>query len=359
MTRGTSSNQWVFTAKNVTDVAVALSNHYNWRSAGILVDSVTGRRTQINAVYNPAHPEYAQVAGYARKTVDLITHKLPGIPFPYPHITIVDGLDAMEYPMMVNDLPFKDPADAIEFTAHEVFHSLFPFMVGINETKYSFMDEGLATMTEFTFHPLIDSTIPIGNNTGDVNRAAGTEQDLPIMTLTPQLMGTARYADKDMKPALGFYYIREMLGEQRFNRALKHFIEIWAGKHPTPYDLFNCMNAGAGLNMNWFWDNWFFHKYVPDLAISGVTIREQKGSNSPKAFVTIRRKGEAMVPVHLTIHYADSTTAHLTKTIACWSAGNRDITIPLPGATKKIVSINLGAPFDADTDPGNNTWPPH
>lgn len=349
MTRGSVTNQWIFTAKNVTDVAIALSNHYNWRSAGIVVDSLIGHRVRVDAVYNPGHPEYARVAGYARKTVELIDQRLPGIPFPYPHITVVDGLDAMEYPMMVNDLPFKDPADAIEFTAHEVFHSLFPFMVGINETKYSFMDEGLATMTEFTFHPLIDSTIPVGNNTGDVNRAAGTEQDLPIMTLTPQLLGTARYADKDMKPALGFYYLREMLGEQRFNQALKYFIQNWAGKHPTPYDFFNCMNKGAGQNLNWFWDNWFFHKYVPDLAISGVTLK------GPKASVTIRRKGEAMVPVHLTIHYADGAIKHITKTIACWSAGNRSVKIPLP-AGSEIVSIKLGAPFDADSDPGNNSW---
>jgi hypothetical protein len=111
------------------------------------------------------------------------------------------------------------------------------------------------------------------------------------------------------------------------------------------------MNKGAELNMNWFWDNWFFHKYVPDLAITGAT------QNGPKTFITIRRKGEAIVPVHLTIHYADKTISHITKTIACWSAGNRNITIPL-SATKKIVSIELGAPFDADSNPSNNSWTP-
>jgi hypothetical protein len=338
-------NTWLFTAKNVTDVAFALSNHYTWRSSGVLVDSTTGRRTRVDAVYSPEHPDYAKVAGYARKTVELIDTRFPGIPFPYSHITVVDGLDAMEYPMMVNDLPFKDPADAIGFTAHEVFHSLFPFYVGTNETKYSFMDEGLATMVEFTLHQKIDSTVPVGNNTGDVNKSAGSEQDLPIMTLTPQLIGAARYADKDMKPALGFAYLREMLGEARFNKALRYFIKAWAGKHPTPYDFFQCMNTGAGQNENWFWDNWFFHKYVPDLAISKVD-----GSK-----VTIQRKGEGMVPIHLTIHYKNGETKHITRTIACWSAGNRQITIPIE-TPKKIVAIDLGAPFDADSDPTNNTW---
>lgn len=45
------------------------------------------------------------------------------------------------------------------------------------------------------FHPLVDSAIPIGNNTSDVNLSAGTEQALPIVTLTPKLTGAARYAD--------------------------------------------------------------------------------------------------------------------------------------------------------------------
>jgi aminopeptidase N len=148
-----------------------------------------------------------------------------------------------------------------------------------------------------------------------------------------------------MKPALGFAYLREMLGEARFNKALRYFIKAWAGKHPTPYDFFQCMNTGAGQNENWFWDNWFFHKYVPDLAISKVD-----GSK-----VTIQRKGEGMVPIHLTIHYKNGETKHITRTIACWSAGNRQITIPIE-TPKKIVAIDLGAPFDADSDPTNNTW---
>lgn len=349
LTRGNTVNHWVFLAKNVTDVAFALSNHYNWRASGIEVGKATGRRSRVDAVYSPEHPGYAQVADYARKTVGLIGTRLPGIGFPYSHITIVDGLDAMEYPMMVNNLPFEQPADAVEFTAHEVFHSLLPFYVGVNETKYSFLDEGLATMAEFTLHPLIDAATPVSNNTGDVDRSAGSEQDVPIMTLTPQLLGAARYADKDMKPALGFFYVRELLGEEAFNKALRYFIEAWAGKHPTPYDFFHCMNAGARRNLNWFWRNWFFQKYAPDLAISKVE------TNGPITSITIVRKGEAMVPIHLVVHYSDSSSFSVTRTISCWSDGRKSIAITIP-TRREIVRVELGAPYDADIDHSNNVW---
>lgn len=351
ITKTGAGNTWEFEADHVTDMAFGISNHYVWKASSLIVDPNTGRRTRVDAVYNPLHTSYVPVVEYARKTVSLISYQFPGLPFPYPHITIFDGLDAMEYPMMVNDLPFEDRKDVIEFTAHEVFHSLFPFYVGTNETKYSFMDEGWGTLAEFMLHPLIDPGSEVGNNIEDVNKSAGSEQDVPIMTLTPQLLGAARYADKDMKPALGYLYVKEMLGDQLFNKALKYYIEQWKGHHPTPYDFFACMNAGAGKNLNWFWYNWFFTKEVPDLAIGSVNHRQKHYT------VTIIKKGAAMVPVHLNIMYADGTQETLSQNISCWATGNKSVLMNFM-AQKTIKQLVLGASFDADVNKINNTWKP-
>jgi hypothetical protein len=204
VTKSQAINTWKFEAQNVTDLAFAVSNSYIWKASSIIV------------VYDPEHKTYLHVVDYARKTVDLISYHLPGISFPYSHITIVDGLDAMEYPMMVNNLPFEDEKDVVEFTAHEVFHTIFPFYVGTNETKYSFMDEGWATMTEFLFHPLIASEVKFVYDISAVNDYAGLAEDVPIMTPTAQLYGKARFADKDLKPALALFYLKEMLGEKIF-----------------------------------------------------------------------------------------------------------------------------------------------
>jgi hypothetical protein len=351
ITKTGTKNTWKFEADQVTDVAFGISNHYVWKASSLIVDAHTGRRTRVDAVYNPSHPSYIPVVDYARKTTELISYHFPGIPFPYPHITIFEGLDAMEYPMMVNDLPFEKKQDAIEFTAHEVFHSLFPFYVGNNETKYSFMDEGWGTLAEFMLHPLIDSISEVGNNTDDVNRSAGSEQDVPIMTLTPQLLGSARYADKDMKPALGYLYVKEMLGDQLFKKALNYYIDQWTGRHPTPFDFFACMNAGAGKDLNWFWYNWFFTKDMPDLAIGRIHHAQKKYT------VTISKVGNSIVPVHLNIIYSDGTKEALSRTIACWASGNRSIQLTFV-ARKTVRQLVLGAPFDADADKRNNTWKP-
>ncbi|MFA6249129.1 MAG: peptidase, partial [Mucilaginibacter sp.] len=107
ITRASQTNTWKFEAKNVTDFVFAISNHYVWKASSVLVDPKTRRRTRVDAVYNPEHKAFEPVIGYARKTVELISYKIPAVPFPYPHQTIFEGLDATEYPMMVNNLPFE------------------------------------------------------------------------------------------------------------------------------------------------------------------------------------------------------------------------------------------------------------
>jgi len=341
-------NIWAFEADNVTDFAFAISNHYVWKASSLVVDPKTKRRTRVDAVYNPLHKSFEPVVDYARKTVDLISYKVPGLPFPYPHETIFEGLDAMEYPMMVNNLPFEG-TEAVEFTAHEIYHTLFPFFVGTNETKYSFMDEGWATFSEFTLQKEITPEAVDVYDLSPVNSSAGTDQDVPIITLTPQLYGKARFSNKDLKPALGFRYVKEMLGDQVFYKAMNHYISQWQGKHPTPYDLFYCLNKGAGTDLNWFWQNWFFEKNVPDLAIEKVHHQQDKYT------VVIVRKGQGIIPVHLTVFYKDGATETINRDIACWKNGNSAITLDFT-AKRAVSKLMLGNAYDADVDSSNNIW---
>jgi hypothetical protein len=345
-----SSNTWVFDAVNVPDVSFMTSNHYIWKSSSVLVDSASNRRVRVDVVYNPEHRQYDPVISYARGTVSAISHTFPKLPFPYPHITIFEGLDAMEYPMMVNNLPFTDPQEIVELTAHEIFHTLFPFYVGTNETKYSFMDEGLATLSEFTLHPIIAPQIPMTYSIDEVNQTAGADYDNPIITLTPQLNPKSRFSNKDLKPALGFHYVKEMLGDKSFSKAVLYFIDNWKGKHPTPYDFFNCINNGAGINLNWFWNDWFFNKVAPDLAITKVI------HHGSRYQIEVTKVGTGSVPVHIDITFSDGTRAQLANDISCWSKGNASITFKLK-SEKTIQQVKLGNSFDIDIDPSNNVWP--
>lgn len=349
ITKNELANTWIFEAKNVTDAVFALSNHYMWQSSSLVVDKKTGRRTRVDAVFNPKHKDYLLVVADARKTVEAMSFNFPKWPFPYSHETVFDGLDQMEYPMMVNDNPVEDRAESIELTTHEIFHTMFPFYMGTNETKYGWMDEGWATMGEWLISPMIDSSIIDEYGVAGYERAAGNEIDLPITTLTTQQVGTTMFINNYPKPAMGYLFVKDMLGDELFYKGLHNYIRNWNGKHPMPYDFFNSMNEGTGKNLNWFWKRWFFDGGVPDLAITTVL---EKGKQK---LVTVLLKGSKPLPVDLTVVYKDGSSQKIHRSIAVWEKGNTTVLVNF-NSDKKICSIKLGSTYVPDVNKRDNVY---
>jgi hypothetical protein len=348
ITRQNAFNTWKFSATNVTDFAFAVSDHYMWKSTSLVVDATTKRRTRVDAVFNPAHKDYYEVVDFGRKTVWAMSNVFPRWPFPYPHISIFDGLDQMEYPMMVNDNPLESRAETIELVDHEVFHTMFPFYMGTNETKYGWMDEGWATIGEWIISSIIDSSITDDYGVGGYERAAGTENDAPINTLSTQMSGTSYFVNSYPKPALGYLYVKDMLGDSLFTAALHYYIQQWQGRHPIPFDFFNCMNTGAGKNLNWFWKKWFLDAGVPDLSIKKVN-KVAAGFN-----IIIECTGHKPLPVDLTINYADGSKERVHRSIAVWEKANT-VTLTLP-AKKSVKTITLGSTYVPDVNRKDNVW---
>lgn len=349
ITRSETSNTWIFEAKHVTDAVFALSNHYMWQSSSLVVDKATGRRTRVDAVFNPKHKDYFWVVGDARKTVESMSYRFPKWPYPYSHETVFDGLDQMEYPMMVNDNPLEDRSESIELTDHEIFHTMFPFYMGINETKYGWMDEGWATIGEWLISPMIDTTIIDEYGVAGYERAAGNEIDLPITTLTTQQYGTSMFINSYPKPAMGYLFVKDMLGDELFFKALHNYIRNWNGKHPMPYDFFYSMNEGCGKNLNWFWKRWFFDDGVPDLAISKVITKGKQRQ------IVVESKGTKPVPVDVTINYADGSAEKLHRSIAVWEKEPKTIVLTVTN-NKKIKTVNLGSTYVPDVNKSDNVY---
>jgi aminopeptidase N len=226
---------------------------------------------------------------------------------------------------------------------------MFPFYMGINETKYAWMDEGWATIGEWLISPMIDSTIVDEYGVTPYESNAATELDLPIMTLSTQLSGTPYFLNSYPKPAFGYLYVRDMLGDSLFTKALHYYIQQWHGKHPMPYDFFNCMNVGSGKDLNWFWKRWFFDSGLPDLAITSV-------ANKLKSYtVTITSKGNKPVPVDLTVTFADKTISKFHRSVQVWEKGNSTVTVTIP-STQKILRIELGSMYSVDSNKADNLW---
>ena len=337
-----------FVANDVPDFALAASDHFNWDATSVVVDDKSGRRTFVSAAYNTASTDYKEVARIAADGIRLMSTWLPGYPFPYPSETVFNGNDGMEYPMMCNDASTA-PNSPMTLTVHEVSHTYFPFMMGINEQDYAWMDEGWAAFFDYMLSDSLSKHTQ--GRVRDYSSIAGTENDVPPLVRSRNLTIAYRNASYQ-RPQQAYFALLDLLGYEKFHRTMTEYMDRWKGKHPGPFDFFLTWNDASGQNLDWFWQPWFFEWAYPDLAIQGVV--QDEAANRP--VVLVDRIGEQPVPVMLALEYADGTRETIRLTAAVWKSGKKQLRIP--GETgKKIKSAQLGAKTVPDVDRKNNSWP--
>jgi hypothetical protein len=338
-------NAWHFTATNVPDVAFATSDHYVWDAGSVAV--ADGRpRVSVQAAYNDTSADYRHMVRFAAHALDWLSRGWPGVPYPYEKTTVVQGPAGMEYPMMANDESYGADTVFARFVAeHEIAHTYFPFYMGINETRYTFMDEGMTTATEYLLNVAnlgqqkADSFFKQFRVSGWVNNPSPNE-DLPV--ITPNVTGDLGYG----RPALGYLALKEMLGDSLYRKALHAYMDRWHGKHPTPWDYFNTYSNVTGRDLGWFWQSWFFEPGYIDLRVANVT--------GPRA--VIENVGGMPAPFDLVVRYADGTSTTLRQTAAVWKADRKRATIQIP-ARKRVTSVELGHGIWMDADTSNDRWP--
>ena len=347
-------NTWRWTANNISDVTVALSNHFVWDASSIVVDDATQRRASVQSAYNDTAEDFHHMVSFGRHALDWLSHNWPGVPYPFPKTTIFQGYAGMEYPMMVNDETYSDTVFSRFVAEHEIAHTWFPFYMGINETRYGFMDEGWAT----TFELLIGRS-DLGQEKADYFYRqfrvqgwisdASAEEDIPIITPGNILDGAGLGNNEYGKASLGYLAIKDLLGDELFKKCLHEFINRWHGKHPVPWDFFYTFNDVSAMNLNWFWQNWYFSNYYTDLAI------EKVDKNKNGYAVSIQNIGGYAAPVDVQVNYEDGNTETFHQTPAIWKADQKNATVNIP-TKKKIKSVQLKGGIFMDADETNNTW---
>ncbi|OLE65775.1 MAG: hypothetical protein AUG74_12180 [Bacteroidetes bacterium 13_1_20CM_4_60_6] len=300
-------NTWRFRATDIPDMTFNLSDHYVWDGASVIVDDAAQRRASVQSSYNDTAADFHHMVGF--------------------------GQHGLRW---------------------EIAHTYFPFYMGINESRYAFMDEGWAT----TFEYLI-GTADLGaerasgffkqfRTSGWANNPSPLE-DLPIITpadaLSPFAYGDNAYG----KAALGYLALKDMLGDAAFKNALQEFMRRWHGKHPIPWDFFNTVDNVTGQNLNWYWNGWFFSNGYIDVAVAGAD-KTGDGYN-----VRINNVGGMPVPVDLQATYSDGTTQTVHQTAAMWSANARNAVVPIP-TRKTLKSVGLETGIWVDADSTNNVW---
>lgn len=355
ITKKNARNIWTWKADYIPDVAFGISDHYVWDGTSILVDSLRPR-VYVQAAYNDTAWDFHHVANVTRATLDYLSNQSPGIPYPYPKMTVMQGYADEEYPMMVNDASYDTYREMQWTTNHEVIHSYFPFYMGTNETRAAFMDEGWATFYELQMQLAQmprDTALNIFTNfrlTGYTKNKT-PEVAMPITTPSYMLTGKAYSYNSYAKPALAYLALKDLLGDDEFKMGLQFYIKMWNGKHPLPNDFFNCFNTATKQNLDWFWDNWFYSTNYIDVGISNVIYNQNNYT------CLLENIGGFDVPVALKINYIDGTNIIIHKSPAIWKTNAKKANIKFT-TKNKIMSINLVEEIFLDSDTTNDFWKP-
>lgn len=350
ITKQNEWNTWKFKANHIMDFCFAMSNHYVWDASSVKLNT---KRASVQAAYKAGAKDFEQYPEWMRYSLKWYTNNWPGVEYPYPVMTAIQGFADMEYPMMINDSSIPDNFEDARLTAdHEIAHTYFPFYMGTNETRYAFMDEGWATTLEYL--------IGIEENGEEaakkfyqqfrVERYAlmgSTEIDQPIITMSSQLSGSGYGLNAYTKPSLAYLALKDYLGDALFKKALHHYMDNWNGKHPMPWDFFYSMNTGSGKNLNWFWNNWFFSNNYIDLKVVSAIA---KGNT---VNLTINNEGGFAIPFDVIATLSDGTTHKTHFTPAVWEKDARNTTLTIT-APKKVTAIVLEGGIYMDATPADN-----
>jgi hypothetical protein len=352
---------WHFKMNNTRDIAWAASKALVWDAAKINLPS--GRKALAMSAYpteSVGDTAWTRSTEYLKNSIEIYSKSF----FEYPWnvaVSMGGAIGGMEYPGIIfND--YHESRGRLWFLiAHEIGHNWFPMIVGSNERKYMWQDEGFNSYINYYATDLF--------NKGEyVNDPSFFKDDFfasrdyrlfmhyrdPLMVFSDAMDINQHYQFYG-KTAYGLNLLRTVvLGKERFDYAFRQYTETWAFKHPTPYDFFHCINNAAGEDLNWFWKEWFFTTWKLDQAVTG--LRYVDNDPGKGALITIENKGKIILPVIIKIIQSNGTTDVIQLPIDVWMRDG--IWTFKYASAQKIEKLILDPDhLLPDTNRSNNEWP--
>lgn len=339
----TGTLTWHFKMFNTRDVAFGASEAYIWDAARVNLPG--GKKSLAMSVYpveSAGDDAWGRATEYLKKSIEYYSAKW--FVYPYPVAVNQAGLaGGMEYPGIVFD-GMKDKGNELYWvTSHEIGHNWLPMIVGSNERRFAWMDEGFNTFigvyasdafNNGEYAPKRDAEYaPAGGNPAEEIIPIIADPNAPtMMTLPDGIAEKYRHPITYFKTAFGLVLLREqILGENRFDYAFKNYIRNWAFKHPQPDDFFRSMENGAGEDLSWFWRGWFYNNWPLDISLTDATYV----NNDPKQGirVTVVNKELMAMPCTIEVKLKDGSKYRMGLPVETWLQ-KKFITFTIPTTTE-------------------------
>ena len=338
---------WRFTALNVRDFAFAMAPDFRW-------DASTWNGVLIQTFYRPEATLWEEANRMSWVTIKHFSERLA--PYPWPHATTIEGPNGgMEYPMLTFVPTSESREDLYWVLTHEFGHEWYPMLVNSNERLHPWMDEGFNTFIDIASVEEYFAGEPYANSIGLEPLQLYYEHALPgreqAVALPPDEQVDLFWAAY-FKPAFMLHVLRlEVLGPERFDRAFSEYTKAWSFRHPYPADFFRFMEDAAGSNLDWFWRAWIYTTARLDQSVERVTTDPETG----RAQVHLRSRGEMLMPIELSLAFADGSSETVRLPVQMWKFGPDYVYRVSTDRRLTGVEIDPRRVFP-DDDRSNNVW---
>jgi hypothetical protein len=354
-TTETKTKTWHFIIYDARDASWAASRAFVWDAARLNLPS--GKKSLAMSLYpieSKADTAWGSATKFAKASIEYNSKQW--YEFPYPNAVNVAGrVSGMEYPGIVF-CGYKSYGRGLwSTTDHEFGHTWFPMIVGSNERRFAWMDEGLNTFIN------IYSTQNYNNGefVRKYSRRAISQfyariEPEPIMTYPDVLQVRSLGIQAYYKPFQGLSILREyVLGQERFDFAFRTYINSWAYKHPQPKDFFRTMNDAAGEDLNWFWKEWFYTDWSLDQTVKDV---KYIGNDPTKGvLITIENLEQMAMPVTVAVKEQNGNSSKVNLPVEIWQRG-AEWTFKY-NSTSMIDSVTIDPDNKLpDINKDNNVW---
>ncbi|KQR65205.1 M1 family metallopeptidase [Pedobacter sp. Leaf176] len=349
---------WKFKIMNARDAAWASSKSFVLDAARINFPSGRkGLAVSAQPIESNGVDAYGRGVEYVKSTIEHYSTKWFEYPYPMA-VNVATNIGGMEYPGIVFCGWKAKKGSAWGVIDHEFGHTWFPMIVGSNERKYGWMDEGFNTFIN-------------GISSQNFNKGEYKEREADMNRIGKAVIGNSVYenimlmpdgmAERNIglnlysKPGWGLNILRDqVLGEDRFDYAFRQYIKNWAFKHPTPFDFFRSMENGAGEDLAWFWRSWWLNNWKMDQAIGDVQQVKTDG-NVTAYTIKVNNLEKMPMPIILQVKTKSGKTDIIKLPVDVWMK-NTSWLVRYP-TTEEVTSVVLDPnKVLPDSNPDNNTW---
>lgn len=225
--------------------------------------------------------------------------------YPYKQYSVIQGGDGgMEYPMATLITGRLNLRSLVSVTVHESIHSWFQMILGSNESKYGWMDEGFTTYAQnIVMAELFPSkTDPQRATTASYIALAKSGIEEPLTTHADHFNTNRAYSVASYsKGSVFLNQLGYIIGKDKLETMMKRYFNEWKFKHPNPTDLKRIAEKESGLELDWYWENFVGTTKTIDYGIKEVVAA------AGKTDVVLERIGQMPMPLDVVVSYKDGS----------------------------------------------------